>query len=226
MEGRPARLTGSTGELTECYERNAGFQNYWGEPHPCGSISLLLEKSLGEEAPNFLRRNLLTRFFFAVIRPRRKTPGSPSIDDRGHNNCGIPTFLTKHFDNPLQYHQDIRGGGTATDVAPPQLEHVRVDPLYPLQVQVVHLSHSLSSHAVMMDDQLPRDISLSFSLIQSLNRRTKLSPKTNAFMVPALIWSRYASLFIPIIARTFEKAVQSSEVIATDYFVFLNLRFW
>ena len=73
------------------------------------------------KAPNFLRRNLLTRFFFAVIRPRRKTPGSPSIDDRGHNNCGIPTFLTKHGDKPLQSHQDIRGGGTATvtDVTPP-----------------------------------------------------------------------------------------------------------
>ena len=62
-------------------------------------------------------------------------------------------------------------------------------PFYALLESNVALTvlRSLSSHAVMMDDQLPRDISLSFSLIQSLNRRTKLSPKTNAFMVPALI---------------------------------------
>ena len=125
MEGRPARLTGSTGELTECYERNAGFQNYWGEPHPLGSISLW--KIGGRrrqflpllESTKFSKEKFNDPFLLTVIRPRRKTPGSPSIDDRGHNNCGIPTFLTKHGDKPLQSHQDIRGGGTAPDVTPP-----------------------------------------------------------------------------------------------------------
>ena len=163
MEGRPARLTGSTGELIECYERNAGFQNYWGEPHPLGSISLW--KIGGRrrqflpllESTKFSKEKFNDPFLLTVIRPRRKTPGSPSTEDGGHNNCGIPTFLTKHGDKPLQSHQDIRGGGTATDVAPPspQLEQndVRVDPIYPLQVQVVHLSHSPSSHAVKMDVQ-------------------------------------------------------------------------
>ena len=148
MEGRPARLTGSTGELTECYERNAGFQNYWGEPHLLGSISLW--KIGGRrrqflpllESTKFSKEKFIDPFLLAVIRPRRKTPGSPSTEDGGHNNCGIRTFLTKHGDQPLQSHQDIRGGRTATDVVSPRLvqNDVRVDPLYPLQVQVVHLS--------------------------------------------------------------------------------------
>ena len=108
------------------------------------------------ESTIFSKEKFIDPFLLSVIRPRRKTPGSPSTEDGGHNNCGIPTFLTKHGDKPLQSHQDIRGGGTATDVAPPpQLEQndVRVDPLYPLQVQVVHLSHSPTPHGVKMDVQ-------------------------------------------------------------------------
>ena len=107
------------------------------------------------ESTKFSKEKFINPLLLVVIRPRRKTPGSPSTEYGGHNNCGIPTFLTKHRDKPLQSHQDIRGEGTATDVvsAPLEQNDVRVDPLYPLQVQVVHLSHSPSSHGVNMGVQ-------------------------------------------------------------------------
>ena len=97
------------------------------EVNPIPVEVFLLKKSMGEEedflslleSTKFSKEKFNDPFLLTVIRPRRKTTGSPSIDDRGHNNCGIPTFLTKHGDKPLQSHQDIRGGGTATDVAPP-----------------------------------------------------------------------------------------------------------
>ena len=133
------------------------------EVNPIPVEVFLLKKSVGEEedflslleSTKFSKEKFIDPFLLVVIRPRRKTPGSPSTEDGGHNNCGIRTFLTKHGDQPLQSHQDIRGGGTATDVVSPQLEqnNVRVDPLYPLQVQVVHLSHSPSSHGVNMGVQ-------------------------------------------------------------------------
>ena len=100
MEGRPARLTGSSGELTECYERNAGFQNYWGEPHPLGSISLW--KIGGRrrqflplfESTKFSKEKFNDPFLLTVIRPRRKTPVSPYIDDRCLLWCCTSTLCT------------------------------------------------------------------------------------------------------------------------------------
>ena len=133
------------------------------EVNPIPVEVFLLKKSMGEEedflslleSTKFSKEKFIDPFLLAVIRPRRKTPGSPSTEDGGHNNCGIPTFLTKHGDQWLQSYQDIRGGGTVTDVVSPKLEQndVRLDPLYPLQVQVVHLSHSPSSHGVNMSVQ-------------------------------------------------------------------------
>ena len=97
------------------------------EVNPIPVEVFLLKKSMGEEedflslleSTKFSKEKFIDPFLLAVIRPRRKTPGSPSTEDGGYNNCGIRTFLTKHGDQPLQSHQDIRGGGTATDGAPP-----------------------------------------------------------------------------------------------------------
>ena len=145
------------------------------------------------ESTIFSKEKFIDPFLLSVIRPRRKTPGSPSTEDGGHNNCGIPTFLTKHGDKPLQSHQDIRGGGTATDVAPPPSWSKMTSGWI---LSTLFRSRSYTCRTVLpptawrWTSRLPRDFSLSLSLIQiqSLNRRTKLWPKTNAFMVLALIW--------------------------------------
>lgn len=108
------------------------------------------------ESTKFFKKKFIDPFLLTVIRPRRKTPGSPSTEDGSHNDGGIRAFLSQHGNQPLQLHQNISGGGCVVDVISPQLKqnNVRTDSLYQLHVKVVHLWDSSASNTMQMNIQV------------------------------------------------------------------------
>ena len=64
----------------------------------------------------FYMKVFVDPFLIVVLRPWRKTPGSPSTEDGGRNNGGITSFFTEHGNQSLHFHQGFRGEGRIVDV--------------------------------------------------------------------------------------------------------------
>ena len=89
----------------------------------------------------FYMKVFVDPFLIVVLRPWRKTPGSPSTEDGGRNNGGNTSFFTEHGNQPLHFHQGFRGEGRIVDIVSRWSK--RSPPLLTFSSPVVHLSQNL-----------------------------------------------------------------------------------
>lgn len=133
------------------------------------------ENSLSSSAQstNSLRINLL------IV-----SSGSPSTEDRSHNDVGLRVFPPQHDNQPYHLHQDISGGGHVVDVITIQVKQTqntqhRQDWSY---LQTVYQDGTpvwtvLPPTPCWLTSRQPGLVTLSFTLIQSFRLLTTLCPR-------------------------------------------------